>query len=316
MVFSALSLTRAFTVTILIFVMILSGCSGSDDSAPNFGISSFSAVQDGAKLNIQYTTFGNVSAANLRNVYPGGEEIFLTTLTGSASLSLESLNLQGGEMVTLLLYAVSSSGTRESEPSNAVTIIIEPYCDEPYDLRTEAGYFRWDSFIPDGTGFYQVQYGTQGFNLGSGTIFTVNSTSTNDFTFQAGQFYDLYVRSFCSNSQAYSDWIGPLTYYSPSNQNFCTAPVNVGYSVVTNFAGEPVGAEFTWSDPGNSNNYEYNLVGNNQSPTSNAIEQGTSETVTYLSLVQNTEYDFYVRTRCTNGTATAWVGPINVNIGN
>ncbi|OYQ46346.1 hypothetical protein CHX27_04680 [Flavobacterium aurantiibacter] len=301
-------------MAIVLFVTILSGCSGSEDSAPSFGVSSFSVVQDGSKLNVQYTTFGNVSGASLYSVSPTGEEIPLATLSNPSSISIESLNLQVGETVTLLLYAVSDDTL--SAPSNAVSIIIQAYCNEPSNLRTEIGYLFWDSTIPEGAASYQVQYGTQGFSLGSGSIFTVNTPYTNNLTFQAGQYYDLYVRSFCSNAQEFSDWVGPHTYFSQSNQNVCTAPTNVGYSVVDNFFGEPVGAEFTWTDVGNSDNYEYNLVVNGQSPNASAIEQGTSPTITYLSLVQNTEYDFYVRTRCIDGTYTAWVGPLNVNIGN
>lgn len=57
---------------------------------------------------------------------------------------------------------------------------------------------------------WQIQYGTYGFTLGSGT--TVYSTDTSKIFIGLSETtgYDFYIRSACSESQ-FSEWVGPIT---------------------------------------------------------------------------------------------------------
>ncbi len=195
------------------------------------------------------------------------------------------------------------------------TLLINEYCQEPYDLHF-SGAFYWEYYYNStDAAYYAVEYGLQGFTPGTGISFSCVDTYTYSLVLETGKTYDFYVKAYCSASLGWSNWVGPLSGYATENLNVCMEPENVGWNVEVNFWGEPVGATFTWLDLGNNPGYEFNLVSNNQSPESNAIESGTSPTITYLSLYQDTEYDFYVRTVCLDGSKTAWVGPLNINIG-
>ena len=267
-------------------------------------------------LRFNYSTSSPADAVQLYKSENGGSSYSFIeqSIENPFYLSIEDLGYNKGDVISFSLKAIYAKG-QNSNYSRLATITINGFCSSPSNLTVNNGNVFWSSSLTVQNSYYQVQYGQQGFTIGNGTVVTTNDTSTGELSFMASQVYDVYVRSFCSDSQQFSAWIGPVSYFATTNQNVCTPPTNVGYSIEYNFFGEAVGAIITWSDTGNNGDYEYNLVEDNQSPTSNAVESGIGNTVTYLQMYQNTEYDFYVRTKCLNGTFTNWVGPLNVNIG-
>ena len=72
---------------------------------------------------------------------------------------------------------------------------------------------------------WNVEYGTSGFTLGTGTLTpttttTISMTSLTDLTS-----YDVYVQSDCGNGQT-SSWVGPLTFTTPI-ANGCNHTLNM-----------------------------------------------------------------------------------------
>lgn len=299
----------------LILLTIFSGCSGDSDSGPSLEVTNFTITQVGDKLRVSYTTNQPAQSVRLYMAQNGSSgQLFLYEAYASPFELPFDVFLNPGDTGFFFLEAMDSN-YNPSEQFGPEPLTIAAYCSGPSNLQVNSGLVSWDAPTIANT-YYQVQYGPEGFAIGNGTVYTTNSTSTDNVTFVAGQVYDVYVRGYCSTGQTFSNWVGPVTYFAGSNQNVCGAPTNIGWNIEYNFFGEAVGATFVWTDAGNNFDYEYNLVGNNLPPTTGAVESGSSSTVTYLQVPQNTEFDFYVRTKCVDGSFTNWVGPINVNIGN
>lgn len=158
-----------------------------------------------------------------------------------------------------------------------------------------------------------MEYGLQGFQLGSGEQITTNDQSTYDAAMSQGNTYDFYVRANCENNLGWSSWVGPVSSYADQDYNLCTPPSNVLAGIEYNFFGDAVGAVFEWSFNGESN-FEYVVVNDGYDPNSGSVNT-YSNGWPFYNLAQNTNYDFYVRAVCVDGSRTEWVGPKNINIG-
>ena len=98
---------------------------------------------------------------------------------------------------------------------------------------------RW-SAGPSMDTAWTVQWGLNGFTLGSGTLTTVQVDSLllsglADFTL-----YDFYVRGHCSPTDT-SAWGGPFTFTTPPS---CQAPTMLGATGITDNS-----ANLVWTDP-------------------------------------------------------------------
>lgn len=232
----------------------------------------------------------------------------------STTKTLDELSLVTGETYSFYIRSVTEKG-KSSEWTGPQSITIGAYCEEPYSFTYSLGLY-WDTYYnqTDATNF-DVEYGQEGFTVGGGTRITVNTEYCFDMILNQGTTYDFYVRSKCEDNLGYSNWVGPVSYYAEKNHNVCMVPTNVGYVVERNFFGDAVGASFSWDDNGGNPSYEYNVVLPGQAPETNGYEDGTSRTVTYLQMTQNTDFHFFVRTVCVDGSRTQWIGPLLVNIG-
>ncbi|MDC0015169.1 T9SS type A sorting domain-containing protein [Flavobacteriales bacterium] len=108
-----------------------------------------------------------------------------------------------------------------------------PSCPEPTSLSHYLLFFdsvglSWVDFGRDS--IYQVQYGSQGFTLGTGTIINDNNDSTNFGGLSASTSYDVYVRSICKIGDT-SVWVGPYTFTTPCS--FYTPPYLEDFSTYT-----------------------------------------------------------------------------------
>lgn len=58
---------------------------------------------------------------------------------------------------------------------------------------------------------YEIEYGPQGFSLGTGTLITgISSGSTTISGLNPNTKYDFYIRAYCNETSAYSDYVGPI----------------------------------------------------------------------------------------------------------
>jgi hypothetical protein len=116
----------------------------------------------------------------------------------------------------------SACGTMEYGETEdyTFTVIETPTCMPPTQLGaninslTEAELY-WTS---EGT-LFEVEYGMQGFDLGTGTSvtgITTNDTTVSDLT--PNTYYHYYVRRDCGDGDL-SPWTGPYTFYT----NYCEA---------------------------------------------------------------------------------------------
>ncbi|MFA7650338.1 MAG: GEVED domain-containing protein, partial [Flavobacteriaceae bacterium] len=113
------------------------------------------------------------------------------------------------------------------------TVIETPTCMPPTQLGANINSFTeaelyWTS---DGT-LFEVEYGMQGFDLGTGT--SVTGITTNDTTVSGltqNTYYHYYVRRDCGDGDL-SPWTGPYTFYT----NYCETSSTYTGDLITSFA--------------------------------------------------------------------------------
>lgn len=209
-------------------------------------------------------------------------------------------------------------------PFSFVTLETNPYCDDPTNLRVDpypdsVTFNHIDLAWSEGEyGGAQVQYGTQGFTFGTGTIKTINSNypdGTRIDGLNSNTSYDFYVRNSCDDS-GFSTWVGPFTYSTldePFNEN-CIDP-SVFMSVGTGITGGNNYFDFSWDYESSQNSWEiaYVPAGNPFSASSSIATSFEPVRLTLGAVTSGQAYDFYIRANCggTDGFS-AWVGPVIV----
>jgi hypothetical protein len=190
---------------------------------------------------------------------------------------------------------------------------LDEFCEKPYDLNVFGDELNWEfnSFATSAS-YFQVEYGLQGFQIGTGTQINTNDEYVNGLAMEQGNVYDFYVRAYCENNIGWSDWAGPASYFAQQDFNLCNPPSNVQY-FIEYITGNSAGVRFEWDYNGETQ-FEHVLVANNGNPNSGTIS--TSDTFgwpVYTGLSTFLDYDFYVRGVCYDGTRTTWGGPLDVN---
>lgn len=207
-----------------------------------------------------------------------------------------------------------------------VTLADNPYCNDPSSFSQEFYPdsvthnhvdLSWSEGAFDGS---QIQYGLQGFTIGSGSIKNVTDniypSSTRIENLNAGTAYDFYVRNICENS-GYSAWVGPITVTTlnePANPN-CVDPYNfVSQGTGTNTDGSKY-FDFSWDHEASQNSWEIAVVPVGTAFNTNIVTATSFQPVrlSYNGVISGQAYDFYIRSNC--GTADGfsdWVGPVTV----
>ncbi|MFK7970357.1 MAG: hypothetical protein AB8F95_08320 [Bacteroidia bacterium] len=302
----------------ILFVLTIVACSKKQ----NIGtIDSFSVQQLTAELIFEYSATGDFEFYEIAYDLSGNAtdpdfaQNFTTAESDNVTKAISDLNIGTSEVYSFWIRGVDNEN-EQSEWLGPETITIADFCRDITSVEfSGAVFWSYDNSASE-VSFYEVQYARQGFELGSGVTIQTNRTTTSDLILEKGTAYDVYVRAFCENNLGFSAWFGPVSHFAADNFNVCMPPTNIGYSTERNFFGDPVGADITWEDEGNNRKYEFNLVGNNQSPESSAYESRDDygNQISYRSITPNVQYDFYIRTVCIDGTRMNWVGPLDVVI--
>ncbi|WP_298221676.1 hypothetical protein [Flavobacterium sp.] len=162
----------------------------------------------------------------------------------------------------------------------------------------------WDK--SSGTGAWEIQYGIDGFAIGTGTTVNFSNTSSLIGGLVATINYDFYIRTRC-NDGYYSNWVGPI---SPgSGVSSCANPTNV---TAVRSATDPTTATVscTLAADGNSWQVQYGPAG--FTVGSGAQLSSSLPTRIISGLIATESYDVYVRSNCDANQNSNWVGPINI----
>jgi len=315
--------------TISLFIL---GC-GSDDS----GDSNSCSTPGGLNVNNLTNTTASLSwntnvNSSLYQVEYGTLGFSLgngTTLTVPETYA-DVTNLQAQTQYAFYarVFCNDSNGySNWAGPFSFVTLENNPYCNAPTNLGVDlypnsVTHEYIDLTWSDGEyGGAQVQYGTQGFTFGNGTIETITDSYPSYKRIDglnADTSYDFYVRNSCDQS-GYSTWTGPFTYSTlenPTNPN-CIDPANF----TSNGTGTDVNGnkyfDFSWSHPDSQNSWEIAriIAGTTFNPSTASIIATSYDSVRITSATVNSgqAYDFFVRANCggTNGFS-GWTGPVTV----
>jgi hypothetical protein len=210
-------------------------------------------------------------------------------------------------------------------PFSFVTLASNPYCNEPTNLSVDlypdsVTHEYIDLTWSDGEyGGAQIQYGTQGFTFGNGTIETITDSYPSYKRIEglnADTSYDFYVRNSC-NASGYSTWTGPFT-YSTLEESFnlnCIDPAGfTSTSSGTDINGSKY-FDFTWTYESSQNSWEVAVVTAGSTFSTSSVIATSFEPVrlSYGGMTSGQAYDFYIRANCggTDGFSD-WVGPVTV----
>jgi hypothetical protein len=151
---------------------------------------------------------------------------------------------------------------------------------------------------------WEIQYGTNGFQIGTGT--TVNFTRTSSLIggLTATVDYDFYIRTNCGKG-LYSDWVGPVSIGSGISN--CANPTSLS---AVRSGSDPSTATITWSAVGDVNTWQVQYGASGFVLGSGTTLASAMPTKTISDLVDAVSYDVYVRSNCDANQNSNWVGPI------
>jgi len=202
----------------------------------------------------------------------------------------------------LLFFGLCTAGCIGDSPYDP-----QAKCGTPTNLIFEKGtnLLSW-SFISQGEGYYEIQYGEQGFSLGKGTTVVTYKNSYNLPLYKDNK-YDLYVRKNCGIGNGRSDWVGPVTVLA-SNTTTCIKPGYAMYSKTTSSLNSSIfEATVSWENDGVSA-YETVLTTSSVPPASGELAIAGQKAI-YVGLSKTVSYNFFVRKRCADNTFSDFYGP-------
>ncbi len=301
------------TYFVLTLLTLLISCSKDDNSSDQqqtkcSQITSFNASQQVDVLNYSITASGSPAAYEFvfldsqYNTDPNYGNI-ISVQNPSGKISLDGNVIQNK---TYHVYArVICSNGEKSDWSTPKIIYINNYCGKPYNL-TYSGELTWDdsNFGSSTVSYYQVQYGVQGFSLGSGTTLNSNYEYLSNIPMAGQTTYDFYVRSYCNDGKGWSSWTGPYTYFSQYTQNMCSVPTNLTYSIDSQTSSY-AWVVLNWNFNGETS-FEYTVVSEGASASSGTVYSAPTGGWPAWQLTKGYNYYFYVRAVCANGSRTNW----------
>lgn len=169
-----------------------------------------------------------------------------------------------------------------------------------YKLTADSVYLTWTSGVSDSS--WIIEYDTAGFTLGTG----MSISSGNDTVLIGGLFpdsaYEFYVRSICTVGDS-SIWIGPLKVTTLIS---CPAPSFAIANLSNNSADVVISSGYYDS----AYILEYDTTGFLLG--TGIVVNSVNDTINISGLTGNTGYTFYLRSICTVGDTSLWVGPITI----
>jgi hypothetical protein len=164
-------------------------------------------------------------------------------------------------------------------------------------INTDQGY-AYLNVTPNGTqGFFEVQYGSNGFSLGSGTVVSINQSHTLG-TLNNGT-YDIYIRGNCGGT-SWSDWSTAQSFLITGGvSGNCQVPGSIETYVYPNYVNI-----YCYQSQADYFEIEYGTTGFTLGSGTRVTNPTESFTITPPT--HGTVYDFYLRANCGGQDFSAW----------
>ena len=227
---------------------------------------------------------------------------------------------------TYVVYRAIHSSTYQITYIDDASYQLIPSCIEPKNLGVSKSATTADlSWLEQGSAVqWQVEYGTPGFNLGSGISISTTTNPVNITGLTANTAYEFYVKSVCTPGSDSSTWTGPFAFLT----GYCIpSPSSVDGSGITNVSMDTVN-NTTAAEPGNYGDYTSMIALGAQSIDLDiSITLKTGFTYNLWAWVDwNNDLDFmdageaFYLGESTNQNPTTFIGkitiPLNASLGN
>ena len=169
-------------------------------------------------------------------------------------------------------------------------------------LTVDSAYIMWNAGGTETA--WNIEYGVDGFTLGSGTGSVESATNVELGNLTAGTDYDFYVQAICGAGDS-AQWVGPFnfsTLISCAQPTFLDA-INISNSSA-NLLFQAGGSEDQWNIEWGAPGFEVG-TGEEIGSVSN-----TSDNPYYATnLSTGTTFEYYVQAACGAGDLSVWSGP-------
>ncbi|TBX68803.1 hypothetical protein EZL74_08405 [Flavobacterium silvisoli] len=215
-----------------------------------------------------------------------------------------------------LIFTALTFSSCETEPIDSAIVLDDfnpPVCNVPTAFQA-SNFINNNSvslsWVAGGSETsWTIEYGIQGFALGTGT--TVSSTSTTYLVtgLNSTNSYSFYVKSNCSATSS-SQWVGPVNVQGIVLNPNCPNPSNL---MAVRNAATNTNVDVTWTAGATETSWEiqYGMTGFIIGTGNTVTSATTTKQVTGISATVS--YDFYVRATCSATQNSGWIGPVVVN---
>ncbi|GEM_PF-3817450 len=240
----------------------------------------------------------NANGTSIPPLSVGGQD------SASFVVSLDPINTNIDTMDFVVFLQDASTKTilgTASQPSLNPEVCQPPSALGVMNVESSSADVVWNA----GTGLYwNVEYGAQGFALGTGTSINGLPFTTVELNGLApGTTYDVYVQDSCGVGDN-SGWTGPFSF--TTNLFPCQAPDSLQLTNVGSTT-----ADFAWTGSGGTSwLLEWGSVGFTLGSGNPVFANTTSATI--VGLLPLTSYEVYVREIC-DSVNSDWTGPLGFN---
>jgi len=149
---------------------------------------------------------------------------------------------------------------------------------------------------------WQIQYGSAGFTLGSGTIVNASSKPYTITGLLDDSNYSFYVKANCSNGLI-SDWAGPYNFTTLSS---CLSPTSLTASAITTSS-----ASLNWTQGSTETQWILEWGQSGFAHGAGTTVNLTSKPYSLTGLQESTTYSYYVKANCGGVKQSPWAGPFS-----
>lgn len=155
---------------------------------------------------------------------------------------------------------------------------------------------------------WEIQYGLQGFAVGTGTSVTAAITNYTVTGLNPANTYSFYLRAKCS-ATTNSQWVGPVIVQAIDVNPNCASPTNL---VASRNATTNTNVNISWTAGGSETNWEIQY-GNSGFALGSGINITSTASPDLITNIDTANaFDFYIRAACSATENSSWIGPVSV----